>query len=418
VRRIIFLISASIFITLSLQKAHSQKNILDKKISVQIENETIEDALKIINELNGFYFAYKGDILPSENRISVIADEKTLKDVLNQILFETEIKFIVVGKQIVLLEKEKPKIPHLISGFVHDKTTNEPIPFAHVSIAETSSGTITNTKGEFVFKLPQDILDADLSISFVGYKTFIIPVNEIDSSELFVYLEPYTTYLEAIEVNPTDSMALCKVLMPEISENYDGECKNGLAHGYGIAAGQDTYKGDFKRGLPHGQGTYFWSSGFIYKGQWINGYMQGYGEFSIPYKDEKSVVGGYWGKNKYLGIEPRPYKIVKSTNIKSVNFFKLDEIGDMIELNFVQLGKEDVNILSLHLDGSSGTHEVTLPSPSTFINVEFPFTGRITYTTIKVATTLGDVSQGGRRIFCELEFEIYQEGIWRVSINN
>jgi len=35
----------------------------------------------------------------------------------------------------------------------------------------------------------------------------------------------------------------CLVLKPQIANRYDGECKNGLAHGKGIASGLDRYEG-------------------------------------------------------------------------------------------------------------------------------------------------------------------------------
>jgi hypothetical protein len=33
----------------------------------------------------------------------------------------------------------------------------------------------------------------------------------------------------------------CKVISPDISGSYTGDCKHGLAHGKGIAQGKDRY---------------------------------------------------------------------------------------------------------------------------------------------------------------------------------
>jgi len=44
----------------------------------------------------------------------------------------------------------------------------------------------------------------------------------------------------------------CKVLIPEISGQYVGKCKKGLAHGKGLAIGIDRYEGSFKKGYPEG----------------------------------------------------------------------------------------------------------------------------------------------------------------------
>ena len=63
----------------------------------------------------------------------------------------------------------------------------------------------------------------------------------------------------------------CKVLQKGISKSYTGDCKKGLAHGYGVATGVDRYEGKLKNGLPNGIGKYFWSTGEIYDGHWKNG---------------------------------------------------------------------------------------------------------------------------------------------------
>ena len=41
----------------------------------------------------------------------------------------------------------------------------------------------------------------------------------------------------------------CKVLLESISGTYEGKCKNGLAHGKGIAQGTDRYEGTFVCGF-------------------------------------------------------------------------------------------------------------------------------------------------------------------------
>ena len=54
----------------------------------------------------------------------------------------------------------------------------------------------------------------------------------------------------------------CRVLLPAISGEYSGGCKNGRAHGKGKARGTDTYEGRFIKGLPSGNATYTWGDGY------------------------------------------------------------------------------------------------------------------------------------------------------------
>lgn len=70
----------------------------------------------------------------------------------------------------------------------------------------------------------------------------------------------------------------CKVLLESISGTYEGKCKNGLAHGKGIAQGTDRYEGTFVKGLPSGRGVYKWADGSFYDGEWKDGKKEGKGK--------------------------------------------------------------------------------------------------------------------------------------------
>ena len=72
------------------------------------------------------------------------------------------------------------------------------------------------------------------------------------------YLVLLTFILLSLSNNFTYSQTeeSCKVLISEISEKYEGDCKNGLAHGTGVAKGIDLYEGRFKKGIPNGKGKY------------------------------------------------------------------------------------------------------------------------------------------------------------------
>ena len=201
----------------------------------------------------------------------------------------------------------------------------------------------------------------------------------------------------------------CKVLKPRLSGEYSGKCRKGLAHGFGKATGQDQYIGNFKKGLPHGDGKYIWDSGEIYDGSWKNGMREGYGIYSFNINGQDTSLQGYWENDKYVGQYIYPYKTISLRQIKSVRYFKLDDVGDRIDIEFLQQGKADIEILSVLLYGNSGHSEVELPSPVSFVDIQFPFEGRIFFTTIK--QTLGI------RIYCELKFLIYEPGIWRIRIN-
>lgn len=90
----------------------------------------------------------------------------------------------------------------------------------------------------------------------------------------------------------------CRVLDPDIADEYQGDCKDGLADGHGIAKGRDTYEGDFREGKPHGEGKYAWFNGDVYKGSWVEGRRNGWGVLRRP---NGSYYEGEWKDGKRHG---------------------------------------------------------------------------------------------------------------------
>lgn len=78
-------------------------------------------------------------------------------------------------------------------------------------------------------------------------------------------------------VNAVSPVAACRVLSQNLADSYSGGCKNGLAHGEGMAKGAHEYRGMFADGKPHGKGAYSWQNGDRYEGDWFDGKMHGRG---------------------------------------------------------------------------------------------------------------------------------------------
>ena len=94
---------------------------------------------------------------------------------------------------------------------------------------------------------------------------------------LRLFITGFIVFLFQFNLFSQEENASCKVLLSEISEVYNGNCKDGFAHGKGIARGIDIYQGRFKKGLPHGTGKYIWKDGSYYEGSWKNGKKSGSG---------------------------------------------------------------------------------------------------------------------------------------------
>jgi hypothetical protein len=128
---------------------------------------------------------------------------------------------------------------------------------------------------------------------------------------------------------PISTAADCKVNAPDIAEYYSGDCKNGLADGFGAAKGKDEYKGEFFDGKPNGKGTYIWGNGSRYDGNFAIGELDGTGVFL--WINGSHYEGNYFrGKRHGFGTMTTP----RNAYVASEHSGKGQWIGD----NFVEQG--------------------------------------------------------------------------------
>lgn len=206
----------------------------------------------------------------------------------------------------------------------------------------------------------------------------------------------------------------CKVLMKTIAGTYEGDCKKGLAHGYGKAVGLDTYEGEFKKGLPHGKGIYSWRNGDVYNGEWSKGKMDGKGELlKFREKENDLMISGYWLEGEYVGISRYPYKVIsKSLTVNQVRFKRINADEKTVEFNFTRRGKP-ITVSGFSLLGGFGTIENQTGYSVKMRVHEFPFTGGIRF---DVPDPIQTISSQGGVIQVRLEFEISQKGKWIVTL--
>jgi hypothetical protein len=89
----------------------------------------------------------------------------------------------------------------------------------------------------------------------------------------------------------------CRVLDPELQAWYAGACVNGLAEGFGQAAGTAEYRGEFKAGRKHGTGIKTWPNGDRYEGSFVEDHKEGTGTYTWG--------RGPWAGDRYEGVYSR-----------------------------------------------------------------------------------------------------------------
>lgn len=88
----------------------------------------------------------------------------------------------------------------ILKGKVIDKKTNLPIEYAHIHVANSNWGTISNTMGDFSITIPAEIrYDEKVRVSMLGYKTAERSIEQIIKDSC-ILIEPNVPTLKPVEI--------------------------------------------------------------------------------------------------------------------------------------------------------------------------------------------------------------------------
>ncbi|MGI9548345.1 MAG: carboxypeptidase-like regulatory domain-containing protein [Flavobacteriaceae bacterium] len=106
-------------------------------------------------------------------------------------------------------------------GEILDSQTKAPLIFANVALEGTNISTVTNTEGKFLLKVPEKTANANVLVSFLGYKTKIIPLNQMRANKNKIGLDVSITQLAEVNVSiPKSAEKLVRETLARKGENY------------------------------------------------------------------------------------------------------------------------------------------------------------------------------------------------------
>jgi hypothetical protein len=106
------------------------------------------------------------------------------------------------------------------SGKITDKVTHKPIVFANVYIVGYSFGTVSNSDGEFILKVPVSLAGKQLGITHLGYKNLRIPLSSLNESGNVLSPEPEPLAINEVIIRSNDPQSLLRAAISRIGDNY------------------------------------------------------------------------------------------------------------------------------------------------------------------------------------------------------
>lgn len=174
--------------------AQNPTPILERKISVSFEGESLTSALNQIAQQAGFSFSYNAALISDSEKITLQLTNKSVREVLNEI-FKGSLLYKDKGRHLILTRNDlattKAVTTELfISGYVEDLTTGEKI--ADVSVWEKSSlaSAVTDQYGFYKIKLDSKTPVTALSVSKKNYFDTLVSITTAASQILTIRIQP------------------------------------------------------------------------------------------------------------------------------------------------------------------------------------------------------------------------------------
>ncbi|HYF68118.1 MAG TPA: TonB-dependent receptor [Ohtaekwangia sp.] len=178
---LVHILISSVSIVFGYAIDSSGQEVLDRKITIQAQEKAIKDVLEQIEDLVDVKFTYRPRLIDSRKKITVSTIDSPLSNVLREI-FGENVDLAVIGKQIILKPATVttnfvalPGYEFQVSGRVTDESGNG-IPGVNVIIKGTTQGTTTDSEG--MYAVDAGTGSAVLVFSFIGYTTQEVPVSD------------------------------------------------------------------------------------------------------------------------------------------------------------------------------------------------------------------------------------------------
>ena len=152
-----------------------------QKVTMQFRQVKLAKVFDAITQQTGLTVAYSRPTVNPDRIVTIEAKDEELSNVLSKLFTGTNVAFEIGEKKIYLKEKAaldatqpNGKI-RKISGVIVDEK-GESVIGASVAVQGTTLGTITNVDGEYTLAdVPES---AEITISFIGYKTLVFKAND------------------------------------------------------------------------------------------------------------------------------------------------------------------------------------------------------------------------------------------------
>lgn len=176
------------------------QNILNRKVSVEVKQQRLDDVLSIISNKAGFSFSYNSNILKRDSLINLPAGDYTVRDVLGHVLgsgfeYKESGNYIILRRVAIKVTSVIQQSPGndnniVITGYIINGETGEKITNASIYEPVHLVSALTDSQGKFSIKLKSRHRSASLSVSKEAFGDTTVTIRPAYNMQLEISLVP------------------------------------------------------------------------------------------------------------------------------------------------------------------------------------------------------------------------------------
>ncbi|WP_025764215.1 TonB-dependent receptor [Dyadobacter tibetensis] len=168
------------------------QELLKTNMTIMVKEVPLKAVLHRIEKKAPLHFVYSSSSINIHQKVSVNVEARPLDEILGTLLTPLSIGYRISENRIMLYESQQRIIPPAM-----DKLKNSPpqlldvkgevidekgmgLPGVNILLKGTSIGTTTDAEGAFFISIPRNILEPTLMISFIGYESQMIALDNKD----------------------------------------------------------------------------------------------------------------------------------------------------------------------------------------------------------------------------------------------
>ncbi len=192
------------------------QQVLQKRLSINVNQQRLDNVLEILSNKGDFYFSYNSNIVRKDSLVSLNVSDKTVREILSQLFNNTyefresgnyviirkaPIRMTMVVKKGVLEEKI-----YAVSGFVYDEHTGAAISEASIYEKKILASAMTDQEGFFRIRLKSSSKSskAALTVSKQFYEDTTVEIQPRVEQQVTITMVPIEFQTGNIVVAPGD----------------------------------------------------------------------------------------------------------------------------------------------------------------------------------------------------------------------